>query len=196
MSTYLYDNALIDKIKGWTSSSDITIYAPDDTKRLFEVISDTNNDRSVKLPLIAISRKKGYQITNTNSRPLSYDGLTLDASIEKSIQLNAIPIQLSYQLDIYTRYFKEADEYARNLIFNFINFPVLSVIIPYNDSKILHKSVVEIATDVDDNSDIPERFVHGEFTRLTLNLNVPDAYLWDVRLRDNCYIDGIIYKIE
>lgn len=196
MSTYLYDNALIDKIKGWTSNSDITIYAPNDTKRLFEVIADTNNDRSIKLPLISISRKKGYQITNTKSRPLSYDGLTLDASIEKSIQLNAIPIQLSYQLDIYTRYFKEADEYARNLIFNFINFPALSIIIPYNDYKILHKSVVEIASDVEDNSDIPERFIHGEFTRLTLNLDIVDAYLWDVRLRDNCYIDGIVYKID
>ena len=41
---------------------------------------------------------------------------------------------------------------------------------------------------MEDNSEIPERLVQGQFTRLTLNLSIDDAYLWDFRVRDNYII--------
>jgi len=47
-----------------------------------------------------------------------------------------------------------------------------------------------MTSDVEDNSDIPERFVQGNFTRLTINLTIPDAYLWDVRLSDTSNVVG------
>ena len=34
---------------------------------------------------------------------------------------------------------------------------------------------------IDDNSDVPERFTIGNFTRLSLIITVDDAYLWDTR---------------
>ena len=105
--------------------------------------------------------------------------------------LNAIPISLSYQIDIYTRYQKEADEFVRNLIFNIINFPVVTVKIPYNSADIEHDSQIILDGSITDNSDVPERIVPGQFTRYTLNISLPDAYLWDVRVRDNVHVEDV-----
>ena len=58
---------------------------------------------------------------------------------------------------------------------------------------IVHDSSIYLAGEVLDNSDIPERLIAGQFTRLTLKLGINDAYIFDVRTRDNIFIDD---KIE
>lgn len=196
MAVYLYDEALINKIKYWTQHTDIHVYGPNETSRLFETIADTNNDEQIKLPLISISRPEGFTIKEPTKQPLTFDGLTLEASYEKSLMLNAIPISLTYQIDIYTRYQKEADEFVRNLIFNIINFPVLTVKIPYNSANIEHDSQIVLDGSVTDNSDVPERIVPGQFTRYTLNFTLVDAYLWDVRARDNVHVEDVFLETE
>lgn len=190
MSTRFYDEALVKKFTYWTKNTNMKIYSPSETRRLFEVIADQSDDKPIKLPIICIRRNGGFQITNTNKQPLSYNAATVGKTDDKVMNLNAIPIELRYQIDIYTRYFSEADEFARNFVFNIINFPTLSVLLPYLDEDIMHNSTIQLASDVEDNSDIPERFVQGNFTRLTLNLIVPDAYLWDLRVRDTSSIIG------
>lgn len=190
MGIYLYDEALTAKIKSWTSSTDLHVYSPDDTTRLFEVVADTSNDEPFKLPLIAISRTSSFEISPFK-QPLGYDGATTDASYQKSLQLNAIPIQLQYKIDVYTRYRREADEYVRNLLFNIINFPTLEILIPYNDKDIYHQSTLTLANSVEDLSNIPERLAPGQFTRYQISISVENAYLWDVRLRDNWHIEDV-----
>ena len=103
--------------------------------------------------------------------------------------MNAIPVSIQYQLDVYTRYFEEADEYMRNIVFNIINFPKLTIRIPYQDEQREHDANVRLLSEVEDNSDIPERLIPGQFTRLSLSLYIDDAYLWDVRTRNNLAID-------
>jgi len=115
---------------------------------LFQIKSQQNNDKPLTLPLIAISRDSDIEIISTTKRALSYDGGHLSATEKVSKLLNAIPIKISYQLDIYSRYFEEADEYLRNFIFNFINYPKLSISIPYNDADIQHDSMVQIESTV------------------------------------------------
>ena len=191
MSATLYDEALLNKIKAWTNNTSIHVYGPDnDTERLFEVEADQKNDKPIQFPLIALRRSPGgFQITNLSKKPMSYDGVTLEATEEKSLTLNAIPIRLGYQLDIYTRNKIEAEEYARNFVFNIINYPKFNVIVPYMGKDFVHRATLHLSENVEDNSDIPQRLSMGQFTRYTLNLYVDDAYLWDIRERDN-------YKIE
>jgi len=136
MSLNIYDEALVKKIKSWMPNTDIHVYGGSDLARTFEVLADENNDKPLKLPFIIIRRKGGYNITNVNKQPLSYDGKTLDATYERSIQLNAIPITIEYQLDVYTRYQKDADEYCRNIVFNIINFPKLHAELEYEGQNI------------------------------------------------------------
>lgn len=189
MGVYLYDEALLVKIKNWTESTNVHVYGPNESRRLIEVMADENGDKPIQLPIISISRVGGYDIINSNKKPMTYDGLMYDATIEKSIMLNAIPINVSYQIDVWTRYFKEADAYMRNLIFNIINFPMLKITIPYNKNSraIEHNASIRIITDVVDNSD-DNRLSIGEFSRLSIGISIDDAYLWDTRVRDNVSI--------
>lgn len=187
MSIYLYDEALIRKLENWTANTQINIYGPEQVSRMFEVIGDKTDDIPIKLPIIAIRRNPTINIINPNKKPTTYDGLVIPelSTEDKAMKLSLIPINISYQLDIYCRYMKEADVLMRSIVFNIINHPTLQVLIPYNNINLEHNANIRLASDVEDNSSIPERLVPGQFTRLTLNINIDDAYLWDARERDN-----------
>ena len=188
MAVRFYDEALVAKLKKWTQDTDVTLLGVNETKRRFEVLADKNNDQPIKLPLITLSRNGGYTILSKNKKPLSYDGNTFVRSNEKSALLNGIPISIQYQIDIYTRYLEEADEYARNIVFNIVNYPKLNIEIPYEDLGLTHDANIMLSSDVDDNSDIPERLIPSQFTRLTIGIVIDDAYLFDVRIKKNLSI--------
>lgn len=189
MSVGLYDKAFMDKLQQWTKDTKVQIFNPNDTRRLFETIADETKDSPIQLPIISLKRPGGFTILHTTKTPLSFDGATLDANNELASQLNAIPISIPYQLDVYTRYQNEADEYVRNLVFNIINYPKLDIVIPYNNEKYIHHSNIRLSGEVEDNSDIPERLISGQFVRMSMRIDVDDAYLFDVRYRD-------VYSIE
>lgn len=189
MSVGLYDKAFLDKLTNWTKDTNVTLFGPEETDRMFKAIADTNNDKPIKLPIISLKRPGGFTILNTGKRPLTFDGATLDANNDKASQLNAIPISIPYQIDVYTRYLNECDEYVRNLVFNIINYPKLDILIPYNNENRIHHSNIRLQGEVENNSDIPERLIAGQFTRMSMKIDVDDAYLFDVRYRD-------VYSIE
>lgn len=189
MSVKLYDDAFLEKLKNWTLDTQINVYGPQDTKQLFQTIADINNDREIQLPLIVLRRRGGFTLQNTTKRPLSFDGATLDANYDKASQLNAIPISIGYQIDVYTRYFQEADEYARNLVFNIVNYPRLVINVPYNKQNYKHDSNIRLQGEIEDTSDIPERLIKGQFSRISMKIDIDDAYLFDVRYRD-------VYSLE
>ena len=189
MAIRYYDDALTEKIKAWVKDPNMTILSPNQSTRLFQLEADINYDKPLTLPLIAISRDPTYEILTTTKRALTYDGPHVEATKRKSELLNGIPIRIGYQLDIYTKYFAEADEYTRNFIFNLINYPNVRIEIPYNQSRVVHNSTIVLNSSVTDNSDIPERLVPGQFTRMSIRFNIDDAYLFSVPFMDNWYID-------
>ena len=265
MATYIYDEALLQKIKGWTQSSNLHVYGVEETRNLFEVMADESNDSPIELPIISLRRNRGYTITEagTTRRPLSYEGFSitdkdfesyqdaqhfceqmdLDESVilPKSYWANdnrfqtyaqaeeyclahginvkeihtatrekyyiktddihpnytesirAIPISISYQLDVYTRYAKEADLLMRNLIFNIINYPGFTILIP--TANLVHTARLVLNDTIEDNSNIPERFIEGNLTRLTANISVDNARLWDTRKLRNAEIKIVLDDI-
>lgn len=206
MSVTIYDKALITKFKRWIKNQDLTILSPNETKRLFSYKADITNDKPIQLPLISLSRSSTLVVNYTAKRPLSFDGWKHESVITedsvknisgKTNQLSAIPITPSYQLDIYTRYEEEAEEYVRNFIFNLVNYPKLSIEIPYNDCSIITDSYITLNENIEDNSDIPERLVPGEFTRKTITFTLNDAYIYDYKTLDNWKIDtGIQFIVK
>lgn len=130
-----------------------------------------------------------YKYKNQLENPEKYRVIRMPNG--RTTQLNAIPVNIEYQLDIYTRYLEEADEYMRNIIFNVINYPTLTIDIPYLEEHYTHYATIRINPSIEDNSDIPERLVKGQFSRLTATIVIDDAYIWDIRDRDNRYIDCI-----
>ena len=198
MSSYIYDEALLNKFKRWTEGTDITIVGPDESRRLFQTMSDKTNDSNIKFPLVSLKRLLGYSIGSYGKTPLSFDALHKEANIEKSKLINALPIVLDYQLDIYTRYYKEADEYMRNFLFNIYNYPKLNILIKYYDSNIEHvANILPGQSVVDNSSSTSERLSPGQFTRLSYQFSIDDAYLWDIRIKDNKEIStGDIHIID
>lgn len=194
MAIRFYDAAVCNKIKNWVKDPNVKVLSPSDASRLFQLKADENLDKPLTLPLIAISRDEDMEIISTAKKALTYDGGHVQASPETSELLNGIPIKLTYQLDIYCRYFAEADEYMRNFIFNLINYPNVSIEIPYNDAKVVHNSTIQLQNRVADNSNIPERLIRDQFTRITIKFTIDDAYLFSVPFMDNWkieYADGV-----
>ena len=197
MSVKLYDDALLEKLKKWTLDTSVMLTGVNESTKLFSAIADVTNDKPIKLPLIALSRPGGFVINDKYKQPKSYDGVTFAYNRAKSAKLNAIQIAIPYQLDVYARYQEEADEYIRNIVFNIINYPNVTIDIPYYEFGIKHDSNIRLATDVEDNSDVPERLISGQFKRYTIGLIIDDAYLFDVRVRDNLrLVEGHLYMME
>lgn len=196
MAVRFYDEALLNKFKKWTAGTEMVITGVNETRKLFEILADNGNDNPIKLPIITISRPGGFTIQQKNKEKLSYAGLPMMDTGTGAALLNAIPITIDYQVDIYTRYLEEADEYVRNIVFNIVNYPKLTISIPYEGADLLHDAHIRIQSEVEDNSDIPERLVSGQFVRMTIGLNIDDAYLFDVRLKDNMSIVEVSTQSE
>ena len=169
MSIQIYDNAFVEKLRKWTLDTSIHVISPSDTQRLFKTIADENNDRLI------------HGMFNLYFMPLSYNGEVVVKENMLGV-FNAVAVSIPYQLDVYTRYMEEADELVRNLVFNIINYPMLQVTIPYYELGITHNSTIRLSGEVQNNSDIPERLVPGQFTRYTLDMVVDDAYLFDIKV--------------
>ena len=192
MSVSLYDQAVINKIRGWVGPNTIPIISSLDVEDTFSQVLDENNDKGIELPLIAVHRD-GFTLQQTERATITSYGLTIETNPNKSEWINAIRIGLEYQIDIYTRYMKEANEYARNMIFNIINFPRVTIELPYYDQNLPFNSTLHIAEQIQDNSSVPQRMIYGQFTRLTIRAQINDGYIFDLRVNDNAKIDADVY---
>lgn len=190
MAIRYYDEAIVAKIQSWIRDPNLKILKPEESKRLFSLRADQVNDNPITLPLISLSREPNIKIDYSKKRNLTFDGLTVAQSdTGKSIQLNAIPITVTYQLDIYTKRYEEGDEYLRNFTFQLINNPTLSVIFPYNGANIEHIAYLNLNPTLTDNSDIPEKLFSDQFTRWTIGLELSNAYLISIPFNQNCVVE-------
>ena len=58
-------------------SSSLRILGPEETKKLFEIIADDNNDRPIELPFVALSRNNDIELLLNIKNSRSFDGLRL-----------------------------------------------------------------------------------------------------------------------
>lgn len=195
MSVGLYDIAVKNKIVKWILDPELTILDPDETSRLYQYRADISGDKPLKLPLIALSRARDIEILATNKKPMAYMGKTFNSNYSVSDNLNAIPISIEYQIDIYTKFKHQADEYVRNFVFNLVRHPKIELDIPYNESDLKYISYMSLLSPISDNSDIPERLIPGQFTRMTLRIKLPDAYLFSYDYKDIPKITGMDMSI-
>lgn len=192
MSAILYDKALLKKIKKWTEKTDVQIYGPSEANRVFQINADMHNDNPIKLPMIVLSRN-GFNINNTNRQPINFDGKRIYAKENQLTQINAIPITLNYSLDVYSRYYDEADAYMRELIFMIINSPTVKVTLPYMDINYTHISNIRLSNNEVTDESLQVRSYRDMLCNLKINLNIDDAYIWDARIKSSVEIteDGL-----
>jgi len=196
MSVCIYDKALTEKFKRWTEGTDLTVTSPDETRRLFETILDKNNDSPIQLPLICLRRGLGYTVDIRGKKSSTYLGFRRDISTSGATFVNMIPVILNYQVDVYARHYEEAEDYMRNIIFNIVNYPRFEVEVPYKNIDFQHAVNIIPGQQVVDNSSINERLIVGQFTRLSYQFDIDEAFLWDVRERGSLrLVEGDLHII-
>lgn len=192
MAIRYYDEALANKINSWLPKSKnrkIQVLKPDEVRRLFMIEADERDDKPIQLPLIAISRETQIDVMHPTKRAMSFDGIMLKSDSKHTLQLDAVPISLTYQIDIYTRHFDEGDELLRELIFKIINNSQLTVNLPYNNQNLIQVCSMKMQGQVEDTSAISERLFNGQFTRWTLRLDIDGAYLYSIPYVDNVHVN-------
>lgn len=188
MGVRLYDEALWNKIQKMFHDNHLMILKVDETERLFSTRAHNTDDKPITLPLITISRAPDVQLDLTTKRNMSYDGKHLKSSESKTLHLDAIPITINYQIDIYTKNYSTGDEFLRELIFHFVNHPTLEISYMYNGVEMQSKCYVRLSSTATDNSDIPQKIFPDQFTRWSLYLETEGAYLWSIPLSKNAKI--------
>ena len=198
MAISYYDDAVTAKIKGWLAdNSNLRVLNPDETKRVVELHAEDSGDKPLQLPLLAISRNKELEITNTIKQNKSFDGLIIqqDAANAATVHMNVIPVKTLYQLDIYTKKQLEADEYVRQFLFKLINNPQIIVEIPYNNYVIKHTANLRVLNSVSDTSDIPSHLFPGQFYRWTIQLELQDGFLFSIPYKKNWRFVGVEFAL-
>ena len=188
MAIRYYDEALVAKLEHWLKApiqnKKLKILKPEESTRFFEMQLDEIKDKALALPLIAISRDKNVEILNTQKQSKTFSGFYVDQTKTSYHNINVIPILIGYQIDIYTQKLAEADEYIRNFVFNFINYPQLEITLPYDNLNIKHVANIQLNSSISDNSDIKEHLFADQFVRFTLKIAIDDAYLFSLPERE------------
>ena len=193
MAISYYDDAIIAKLKKWIpDASSLRVLDQDDTKRLFETMADDSNDKPIQLPFVTLTRNKDIEILSAIKQLKSFDGLHIVTPNErgqkvpdKTALFNAIPIKTTYQLNIYTKFKYEAEEYVRNFLFKLINNPQIIIEIPYNNMDLKHTANLRVLDTVSDTSDISQRIFPGQFYRWTIQLELQDGFLFNIPYKTN-----------
>ena len=81
MSIKLYDDALLKKLQNWTQDTSVLLTGVNESTLLFSTMIDSNNDKPIQLPLIALSRPGGFVIVEKYKQPKRYNGVKV-ATIE------------------------------------------------------------------------------------------------------------------
>jgi hypothetical protein len=192
MAIRYYDDVLVAKLKRWNPSAEIRILKPSEVKRLFALNAEDTKDSPLTLPCIALSRNNDLEIEVNYKTPKSYAGLKLQQNTAGTTMLNAIPVRPQYQLDIYTKTAEEGDEYLRQYLFKLINNPVIKIVLPYNGFEVEQIANIRVLSTVSDTSEISERLFPGQFNRWTIQIEIQDAFLYDIPYRKNwrLYVDS------
>ena len=186
MAFEYYDDALAGKLMKWTPTNlQLRVLKPDDTRRLIELKADDSRDKNLKLPFIALSRNNEIELLSNMKSPKSFDGLKLKQTEEETLQMNVLPVKLQYQLDIFAKTQIEAEQYVREYLFKLVNNPVIKIVIPYNGQDVTQIANIKVLSNISDTSDIPQRLFAGQFTRWTIQLEILDAFLYNLPYRKN-----------
>jgi hypothetical protein len=199
MAISYYDDAIVEKLKKWIPDTNtLRILGPDDTKKLFETKADDTGDQPVKFPFITLTRNRDLEILSNIKQLKSFDGFKVLNSATKNVVIpdktalfNVIPVKTTYQINIYTKFKYEADEYVRNFLFKLINNPQIIVNIPYNNMELRHTANLRVLETVSDTSDISQRLFPGQFYRWTIQLELQDGFLFNIPYKTNYFVGQV-----
>lgn len=183
---YLYDTALVDDLRSLFQDSRISICPPD---QVFKIWGELEDD-TIEMPIISVLRSGTSLGNSQHSMRFTGGLLAIDPITKQNNKIQAIPIQINYLLDVWTKHREENDNIVRELIFWYMTHPTLKVKIPYG-TGLEHNFNIFYDSNIEDNSDISDHPNRGEYFRTTLSVYTDDAYLWKSTINKPTYITGV-----
>lgn len=188
MSIYLYDEALINKLRELTGDNRIHIVPP---SQAISFLAQFDKDK-VKFPAIVLSRNS-VSISDYQNQFVKLKGETTRIDPDNTaVKTKLINARVSWTLDVYAVNRYTCDEIIRELIFYFHTYPRFKVKVPY-DLNIEQNFDVFLDSEVVDNSDLVEFPNTGEYFRETLSLYTENAHFYS---SGRLYLTNITSDIE
>ena len=173
MSFYLYDNALIKRLREVTGDKRIHIVPPEQS---VSFLAQFDKDK-VQYPAIVVSRGP-TSITETVNQVAALKGQTVRVNSDNTAtKMRLIPLKLEWTIDVYTVDRFSCDEIIRELIFYFITYPRFQIDVPYG-LDVPQNFDVLLNPEIVDNSDLVEFPNTGEFFRETISVYTDNAHLY------------------
>ena len=180
---YEYDNAIVEDLRLITKDSKKTINIIPPSE-YFDLVATLRSD-DIKLPLISLARPSWSLRNDKKPQTMIFEGVMIQNDEENDLvrNLQAIPIIINYQLDVWTNNRLENDMIMRELIWNYTLNRTLGINIRYKDINYKHTFNILSNDEIEDNSDIQEHKNLGRLFRQTITFYTDDAYLWKIKDR-------------
>lgn len=174
MSVYLYDEALVERLRQVTGDNRIHVISPD---QVVTFLAQFDRDQ-VKLPAIVISRGS-VNLLDYRNQVVALKGQTARRNSEDNLVVKAqlIPMRIEWNIDVFTVDRYSCDEIVRELVFYFTTSPRFEVKIPYQ-LDIVQNFDVFLSPEIVDNTDLLEFQNTGERFRETLSVYTENAHMY------------------
>lgn len=173
MSVYLYDKALIDKLKEITGDERIRIVPPE---LALSFLAKANKD-NIQLPAIVVQRSN-VSLNDIKNQYAYLKGQTVKITKDNTaVKMKLIPMRIQWSINVYTVDRLSCDEIIRELIFYFMTYPRFQVQVPYGLDYPQNFDVF-IESEIEDNSDLVNFPNTGEYFRETITVYTENAHMF------------------
>ena len=180
MSVYFYDKAITDRIRTVIGDPDVHIIT---SEKMFTKSKDAHDDP--EMPAISLYRS-GFSLSTLNKNIVMYrrGRYERDPETHSLYFTQALPISITYQVDVWTRTREQNDEFVRELLWYFTLFPEHRIQLTYENFNQSVGFNVFLGDQVIDNSEINEFENRGQYYRSTFEISVDEAQIFMVRKTD------------
>ena len=178
---YLYDKAICDDLQR-SFNSEVAgnpVVRAIEPEGLLQLAAQIQNDE-ITFPCISVVRSKTYEIdTNRSNFTWMHRGVAkvVDLNTNNLYYERAIPITLSYTLNILTTNTADRDELVRELIFKYVSMYFLTIQLPYEADRKMRFGVIIDAENIENNSGSLEGMTSGTLYETLIPLKVEGAVL-------------------
>ena len=143
---YLYDNAIVKDLKNSFNTNNVPepvvkVIGPEES---IGIASQIQNDK-LSFPIVSLIRNTDIQIDGSRRNfSLEHFGVqsVVDTDKNNAYMEKVLPINLSYDLNIYTTNVADTDEIVKEILFKYISQYFLTIELPYESKRKVRFGVV------------------------------------------------------
>lgn len=182
---YAYDKALVEDLRARFNSSPVDSEVNKNVQigpaeQMFNIIGSLEDDNII-MPFISLERQD-WQLNLDRQGYQTFVGDEVYTRLDSEnkpveVRAQAIPITINYRLSVWSEDRITNDALCREILFYYHLRPTLMVYVGHG-INMAHKFNIYFNSGIEDNSDIANHTVRGQYFRQDMTLYTDDAYLW------------------